>query len=44
MDDTKRGIRVALIGVGNCASALVQGCTYYSGRGIERPGRPPRPT
>jgi myo-inositol-1-phosphate synthase len=34
----KREIRVALVGVGNCASALVQGCSYYSGPGIEKPG------
>jgi myo-inositol-1-phosphate synthase len=23
-------IKVAIVGVGNCASSLVQGCTYYS--------------
>jgi myo-inositol-1-phosphate synthase len=34
----KREIRVALVGVGNCASALVQGCSYYAGSGIEKPG------
>jgi len=34
----KKEIRVALVGVGNCASALVQGCSYYSGPGIEKPG------
>ncbi|MEW5826197.1 MAG: inositol-3-phosphate synthase, partial [Candidatus Bipolaricaulota bacterium] len=31
-------IRVAVFGAGNCASALVQGCQYYSGAGIDRPG------
>jgi myo-inositol-1-phosphate synthase len=34
----QREIRVAIVGVGNCASALVQGCSYYSGAGIEKPG------
>ena len=34
----KREIRVAPVGVGNCASALVQGCHYYADSGIDRPG------
>jgi myo-inositol-1-phosphate synthase len=25
----RRGVNVAIIGVGNCASSLVQGCTFY---------------
>jgi len=29
-------IRIALVGVGNCASALVQGLQYYSGCGSEK--------
>lgn len=29
MQDSKRKIRVAIIGVGNCASSLVQGVYYY---------------
>ena len=38
MSSEKGPILVALVGVGNCASALVQGCQYYSGSGRERPG------
>lgn len=30
MSETKKTINVAIIGVGNCASSLVQGITYYS--------------
>jgi myo-inositol-1-phosphate synthase len=29
MSDKKKKVRVAIIGVGNCASALVQGVTFY---------------
>jgi myo-inositol-1-phosphate synthase len=29
LPDQPRKVRVALIGVGNCASSLVQGCTFY---------------
>lgn len=28
-DDARQGVRVAIVGVGNCASALVQGVHYY---------------
>ncbi|QAA75900.1 MAG: Inositol-1-phosphate synthase [Candidatus Bipolaricaulis sibiricus] len=38
MERCAKEIRVALIGVGNCASALVQGCAFYSGMGIGKPG------
>ncbi len=31
-------IKVALVGVGNCASALVQGLQYYGSSGVERFG------
>src|SRR5699024_9696726 len=31
-------INVALVGVGNCASSLVQGLTYYSGRSNDASG------
>lgn len=37
MERSAEEIRVALIGVGNCASALVQGCAFYSGAGIREP-------
>ena len=30
MGDQRRSIRVAIVGVGNCAASLVQGVTYYS--------------
>ena len=32
MTDTRKTINIALIGVGNCASSLVQGLTHYAGR------------
>lgn len=34
------GVRAALVGVGNCASALVQGCRLYSEAGEPLPGLP----
>lgn len=39
MQETKK-IRVAIVGVGNCANSLYQGLTYYSGytKGQERDG------
>ncbi len=38
MADSAEEIRVALIGVGNCASALVQGRAFYAGVGVSKPG------
>ena len=35
----KRNIRVAIIGVGNCASSLVQGVHFYRGVGKGAPAR-----
>jgi len=34
----KKKIKIGIIGVGNCASALVQGLTYYGKDNITRPG------
>ena len=36
-------IRVAIAGVGNCASALVQGVAWYASRGDARSGEEDRP-
>jgi myo-inositol-1-phosphate synthase len=36
-NDAKAPIRVAIIGVGNCASALVQGVTYYQDAPEDQP-------
>ena len=33
-----REIRVAIVGVGNCASSLVQGIDYYSGKTLDQVG------
>lgn len=33
----RRGIRVGIVGVGNCASSLVQGLTYYRGATSNEP-------
>lgn len=40
MDETSKKVRVAIIGVGNCASSLVQGVEYYkdTAEGQEVPG------
>ena len=32
MKDAHMPINIAIIGVGNCASSLVQGLTHYAGR------------
>ena len=32
MTDAKKPINIAIIGVGNCASSLVQGLAHYAGR------------
>ncbi|MGN6562623.1 MAG: inositol-3-phosphate synthase, partial [Thermomicrobiales bacterium] len=36
-NDAKAPIKVAIIGVGNCASALVQGVTYYQDAPEDQP-------
>lgn len=35
----KEPIRIAIVGVGNCASALLQGIAFYQKNGMERGGR-----
>ena len=35
------GIRIAIAGIGNCASSLIQGIEYYKTIKEEGPGRPP---
>ena len=32
---SRKAVRIGLVGVGNCASSLVQGLQFYSGRGID---------
>ena len=36
---TRRKIRVAIVGVGNCASSLVQGLAYYRDAEANEPCR-----
>ncbi len=31
-------IRIAIVGIGNCASSLIQGISYYAAQGVERSG------
>ncbi len=33
-----RPLRVGIVGVGNCASAFVQGLAYYRDAGMDSPG------